>query len=361
MSFRPSVNLDQRAGFSTWMVGLGGVGSVVAARMAAPSLLLVDTWEPNVAAIRADGLSVSYPDARITRSLPACTVSELGAGYADDYVPGVVLLAVKSYQTSEVIRAIVPYLRPNSVVVSLQNGINEELLSQVVGVERTIGATSMLDGRLVAPGSAIQVKPAATIVMGELDGRLTERLHTIQTMLGRAADVQLTTDIWSELWTKLVRNCMINAVSAATNLPIGVVVRDLRLLDVAVLLGCEAAEVASARGIRLVDGNLFGESASLYLTASVANRSAVADAFRAAYEPFTSLRPSMLQDLDHGRPTEVGYMNDYVVRKGSEVGVATPVNAAVVALVRNRERGAPPTEPAALAEHVLNGAEQSAH
>jgi 2-dehydropantoate 2-reductase len=350
---RATVDAEERPGLAAWMVGLGGVGSVIAARMTAPSLLLVDAWEPNVAAIRAGGLTVTYPDAQITRALPACTVSELGAGYADDHVPEVVLLAVKSYQTSEVVQAIVPYLRPSSVVVSLQNGINEELLSQLVGSERTIGATSMLDGRLVAPGSAIQVKPAAAIVIGELDGRLTERLRAIQTMLGSAADVQLTTDIWSELWTKLVRNCMINAVSAATNLPVGLVVRDTGLLEVAVRLGCEAAEVASALGVVLVDEHLFGESARHYLSNTATARRSIQRAFRSAYLPFTSLRPSMLQDIDHGRPTEIEYMNDHVVRKGHEAGVATPVNAALVAAVQSREQGAPPVSPTDMAGRLL--------
>jgi 2-dehydropantoate 2-reductase len=326
---------------TAWMVGLGGVGSVVAGRMAASKLLLVDLWDPNVAAIRSDGLTVTYPDARITRSLPACTIDELAAGYADEYPPDVVLLAVKSYQTRAAIEAIAPYLRRTSVVVSLQNGMNEELLAELIGLERTIGATSMLDGRLVAPGCAIQVKPTAAIVMGELKGPPTDRLYAIQTMLLGAAEVRLTRHIWSELWTKLVRNCMINAISAATNLPIGLVVKDSILLDLAVRLGCEAAEVASSLRVALVDEHLFGRSARLYLSKTATARCSIGRAFRSAYLPFETLRPSMLQDLDQGRQTEIAHMNGYVIRKGREAGVATPVNSALVDAVQRREAGAP--------------------
>ena len=325
-----------------WLVGVGGVGSVIVAKMSPRSLLLVDSWEANVQAIRRQGLRVDYPDATLTLKARSTTLAELPS---ESSAPDFVLLAVKSYETSAAVAAFEAHLGEDSAVISLQNGMNEEWIAARLGSDRTIGATCMLDGRLIAPGHAVQVKPKSRIVIGELSGQCSGRIKQIARVLSPAADITVSADIWAELWTKLVRNCMINAVSAVTNLPMGRLIKDKKLVRLCVQLGMETAQVASEVGVQLVDEDLFGGAASLYLDTQT---DVVANAYRAAYAPYMSLRPSMLQDLDNGRPTEIDYINGYVVRKGTELGVTLPLNRKIVELVHNREQGALPLTPRTL-------------
>jgi 2-dehydropantoate 2-reductase len=150
--------------------------------------------------------------------------------------------------------------------------------------------------------------------------------------------VELADDIEAVLWTKLVRNTMINAVSATSGLPLGRLVEDDERRRRAVTLGAEAVRVALARGIDLHDEDLFGGDRAHYLDEpGDPGFAAVEEAFRAAYVPFPDLAPSMLQDVRNGRRTEIDHMNGYVVAQGARVGVPTPANEEVVAMVHALE------------------------
>lgn len=321
-----------------WLVGAGGVGCAVGGRLAQSlNVVFIDSWREHVDAINHDGLRIDYAKDPIAVRVPAFYLSEMGR-ISDP--PTAVLLAVKSYQTAETCDAILPYLMADTPVVSLQNCINEEVIAQKVGEQRTIGAICLFDGALIGPGHAMQRKVGGRLVIGELNGDDSSRIQLLRQQLTASMPVDVTFNIWGELWSKLTRNTMINAVTAATGEGIGKLVLDPTARGLCVRLGAEAIRVALAQQMQLVRAELYGHDPEDFLQdPRTATFAAVEDSFKKAYEHHPELKASMLQDVIKGRRTEIEYMNGHVVRKGEELGVATPLNREMVRLVKEIENG----------------------
>jgi 2-dehydropantoate 2-reductase len=302
-----------------WLVGVGAVGSATIARLEAePPCRLVDAWAEHVAAIRAHGLRIELPTETIVLHLPAYHESELDAIGEQ---PDVVLLAVKSNATAPTVGRLLPHLGEDSVIVSLQNGVNEETIADLAGPRRTIGAMVAYGGTLVGQGHARPHGDRGHLTIGELDGSRTERVEALARLLRASVDVEVTDDIWSALWTKLIVNAQMNAVCALSGLPTDEMVRDDGLRAVAVAVAREVVAVAGALGIALDDGMFDVDG----------------DRLRERWQD-AAVKPSMLQDAEKGRPIEIDFLNGYVVAKAREVGLEAPANEALVHLAR--ERGA---------------------
>jgi 2-dehydropantoate 2-reductase len=185
---------------------------VIAGRLRAdPPCRLIDAWPDHVEAIRSGGLEVEYADETVRVALPAYHATEL------DEIgerPDIVLLAVKSNFTAESVERLLPHLADESIVVSLQNGINEDAISSLIGRRRTIGAAVAFGGELLGPGRARVGGDGLTV--GELDGSLTPRVKSLAALLQPCARVAATENIWGYLWTKLVINTQLNAICAVT-------------------------------------------------------------------------------------------------------------------------------------------------
>jgi len=318
-----------------WLVGAGAIGSVVAGKLRIqPPCRLIDSWREHVEAIRDGGLHVEYPDRTVRVSLPASHIDELEE--IDEQVD-VVLLAVKSNFTVGLVSRLLPHMSDESMVVSLQNGVNEGAIANVVGAERTIGAVVGFGGELVGPARARAHAAGGTLTIGELDGALTPRLHELAGVLGSSVDVEVTDNIWGELWTKLVTNAQMNALAALAGLPTDEVALDEQLRRIALAVGQETVAVALKLGIELNPAAGLNGVPEAYLDPlGTGAMVAVEEDFVAQWMGL-SARPSMLQDLDKGRPTEIDFLNGYVVEKARTVGVPAPVNEVLVELVKVAE------------------------
>ncbi len=335
-----------------WIAGVGGIGGVVGYRLtkAGRAPVLVDGWAEHVGAMNAQGLVLKgqFDDAAVP--VRAVTIDELdSAGEA----PDLVYLCVKSFQTEDTVRALLPYLTSSSSVVSLQNGINEEAIAQAIGKERVIGGVALIDGALIAPGVARQDNPAERgFVLGDLAGRASEVVERAAAVLSDFGEVRITSNIWGELWAKLVHNCMMNAVCTLTGRNAAWILRDPAVWRFARALEAEAVRVALASGVTPEGSCLYGCTPQDFL--EEAGEPRVAQALRAAYPASGDLYPSMVQDVWKGRPTEIEFMNGFIVRKGEQVGIETPHNAAITALIHRIERGE--LEPDATNKHLLQDA-----
>lgn len=330
-----------------WIVGAGGIGCVLGARLVGvPDLevLFIDTWAENVAKMRSDGLTVEYPGETKRVRVSAFHVSDV----ATVVPPDAVLLCVKAFQTDDAVEAIRPCLAENAYVVSLQNAINEERIAEIIGHRRTVGAIVLFDGALVGPAHASQIR-SKPLVMGELDGTVSERLERLATFLRASVPVVLSTNIWGELWSKLVRNLVLTTVSAVTGMGFGQLAVDPVARRLGLRLGAEAVRVALALKVPLVDRELFASPPEAFLApVGSAEFAKLEENCRVEYEPLPRLRGSMLQDLEKGRPTEIDQMSGYIVRKGADLGIATPANATMLALIKDLERGAISPSPSLL-------------
>lgn len=334
-----------------WVVGCGAVGGVVGARLTRAALQAADgsghdarPWlicrnAAHVAAMAAAG------GLRVEGVRGAATEPVRAVARVDDApgTPAAVLLAVKARDTAEACRALLPRLSPDSIVVSLQNGLCEERIAALVGRERTVGGVVGWGATLVGPGRVVQTS-RGHFTLGELDGRITPRLRALAALLEAVEPVRLSTNILGALWTKLVINAATSTLGAVTGLTLGEMLADRRLRRLARRLVAESVRVAEAAGVRLEP---FGGRVDLRWIAwrDGASPAAWLHNLRgglvllAAARRYRGLRSVMLQDLERGRPTEVDDFNGVLVERGAALGVPTPLNATLVALVHEIERG----------------------
>ncbi len=326
-----------------WVAGVGGIGGVIGCRLARAGLapLLVDAWPEHVAAMNRSGLALEGQFADEPVQVHAI---QLGGIDPNRPAPDFVFLCVKSFQTTEFMDAIAPHLDENSTVVSLQNGINEETLAGELGPARVVGAVVMMDGSLVGPGIARQENPEErNFVLGTLDGQGTQRLATAAELLNVVGNARVSGNIWGELWTKLVHNCLINAVCALTNRNASWALREDTVWRTARTLAQEAVQVALAHEIALEPSALFGCQPEEFFDVGLNSR--LRQAVLAAYPDTEDLYPSMQQDVRKGRTTEIEFLNGWIVRKGKDVGVPTPLSAAVTGLIHRVEDGSLKPDP----------------
>ena len=243
-------------------------------------------------------------------------------------------------------------------MISLQNCINEDTISAIVGKERTLGViASIISVELYEAGRIRRMAAKGgtkhtVFRVGELDGTVTPRVNELVKMFSVIDSVKPTQNLWGERWTKLCQNGMRNGVAAVTGVTSGECDRNDVLRRFAIALGGEGVRVGQKLGYRLEKmGELDCEKIAL---ASEGNTEALAEVERimvgrTSSNPRAGIqRPSMAQDMAKGRRTEIEFMNGYISRKGREVGIPTPSHDRLVELVLKVERGELKPSPANL-------------
>lgn len=234
-----------------------------------------------------------------------------------------VLFTVKTYDTDSAAEAIRPIVRPGTAVLTFQNGVdNTERIDRVLGPGTAMGGTVHIETTIAEPGLIAQTSPMRRVVLGEMDGRRTERAERILDAFGAAGlDATLADDIRKALWEKFL---FITGMSGMTTLTRSNVGEMLAVPEVRELIeGAtgETAAVAAAEGIDLGPDPV-GRLMS----------------FVQGLKP--TMTSSMKRDLDRGRRLEVESINGTVVRLGRAHGIATPVNACIYACLKLEDRRA---------------------
>ena len=297
------------------VVGAGGVGSVFGGQLAAAghAVWLVHRRPEVVEALRRDGLWLQTPDGerRITLGATSDT-SDIGP-------VDLVLILTKSSDTRAAAEASRLLLGPTTLALTLQNGLgNLETIAAVLGAERSLLGMTYVGADVVGPGRA-RLTAAGPSFIGEPSGVLSTRVQDLAELFSTAGiPMQATEHLWEMVWGKLVINAALNATCALTGAT-GTAALDSRAAcEWLGLVAEETACVARALGIQLP-----------YADAPERVRQHCRDV--------GASKPSMLQDMERGRPTEIEAINGAVVREGARVGVATPYNQALLHLVKARE------------------------
>jgi 2-dehydropantoate 2-reductase len=301
------------------IVGAGGVGGYFGAKLAragVPVTLLARGV--HLAAIQRDGLRVrSAIDGESVATVTA-VADVAGLPPAD-----LVLFCVKSFDTETAAAAIRPAIGPDTAVVSLQNGVdNEETLERVLGPGHAVGGVAYVFATIESPG-VIAHRFAGHLVFGELDGRPSARLEALRAAFEKAGvRAEVAGDIRRALWLKYVMISAQAGMTALTRAPIGVVrgVPESRLMYRRIAE--ELAALAAASGVAL------GADA-------VDNVMKAADGLAA--EAYSSLH----HDLTQGRRLELESLHGHAVRLGERLGVPTPMVFAVYAALKPHLDGRP--------------------
>lgn len=325
----------QEAGMRIAVMGAGAIGGITGGLLAknGENVTLVDTFEDHVNAINESGLRVIGELGEHTITVPAVTPDRLEGKY------DLVFLAVKGVDTEDALGSLDDHATGATPVVSLQNGINEEHIAEIIGRERTIGASTHYAATFEAPGLVNKTSHGGYVV-GELDGGMTDRVMEIVHLLGLVEQAEVTDNIWGHLWSKLLVNVCTNSFGALTGQLFGEFVKDEVGKKLLAALYTESHDVAIKQGIDLVKlvGILDPE---ILVVRGEEDRPRVEPILDIMGQPdqFGKMKSSMLQDIERGRKTEIEFLNGYIVKKGLEAGFPTPVNRAIVAMVKEVEAG----------------------
>lgn len=237
----------------------------------------------------------------------------------------VVLLSVKSYHTATVIQSALPFMRDDTCVFSIQNGLgNWESIAEVVGWERTVGARVIFGAEIEEPGVARVTVYADKVLLGSPSGSAPkERIQEVCDDLNRSGvPTGLSDRIESSLWGKVLYNCALNALGAVLNVPYGSLNEAPELRETMRGIINEIFSVARAKGVALPYPG--PEEYYRFL-------------LEKQLPPTAAHRSSMLQDLDRGRPTEIDALNGAIARYGRDLQVPVPVNETITAIVKGLE------------------------
>jgi 2-dehydropantoate 2-reductase len=347
------------------IMGAGAVGGYTGAHMiqAGEDVTFIDPWPEHVEHMRKHGLRVTHAMKEPEFTVPVRALHITDAQQLAKEKPAdIAFVCMKSYDTAWAATLIKQYLASDAYVVSLQNCMNEEAIASVVGWGKTLGCiASSITVNLPEPGHihrGAAKHGAAHIVFraGEVHGRITKRAEEVCRLVAYADSAKVTENLWGERWSKLVANAMQNGLSACTGLGGGDMLKNDPIRRFSTRLGSEAIRVGQAHGYQLEE--------ILHIEPETIARAGEGDEtsirlcdeqrFKDAGRTAAGQKPSMGQDMQKGRRTEIEFLNGLIVREGEKVGIDARANAVLVDIVKRVEKGALKPDPKHITELRLN-------
>lgn len=299
------------------IIGAGAMGSLYGSFLCGTGneVWLLDRWKEHIEAVNQTGLIVEKQDSSSLINDLKATCDPKEAGIAD-----LAIIFVKSTMTEKAVKENQAVFGKNTIVLTLQNGLsNIEQIESTISRSQIIAGTTAHGATLLGTGRIKHAGQGKTII-GELNGRMSERILTVKNLFEKAGlEAEISDNVLSLIWDKLMVNVGINALTALTELKNGELLKYIEtegLLEKAVN---EAWLVAESKGIKL------NFSDPIQHTKEVCR----ATAFNYS---------SMLQDILNKRKTEIETINGAIVSEGKKAGIETPVNETLVNLIKVKEK-----------------------
>ena len=295
-------------------------------------ITFIDQWPEHVEKMRTEGLSASGSQGDFTVPVKALHLTEAQA-IREPF--DVAFVAVKSYDTVWATHFIKGYLKPTGYIVSSQNCMNDEVIASIVGWHRELPCVmSRIEVALWEPAHVNRGGPVGrdhghdVFRVGETNGRITPRVEYLVGLLDHIDGARATTNIWGERWAKLTQNSMGNPVGAISGLGAEDMAANPKARSLRIHIAKETVRVGLAHSYKIE--KVAGFDAEVWTKADQGDVFEELDASLLPKPGQVNWHSSMAQDVKKGRLSEVDYMNGYVVKKGQEVGVDTPVSAAIL-------------------------------
>jgi 2-dehydropantoate 2-reductase len=298
-----------------YMIGAGAMGGVYGGLLskAGYDVTLIDIRPDHIGKIREGGIAIEGMRGSHTIKLPA----QIDFG---GLPPGdLAIIFTDSNSTPDAAKAAKKLLKPDGFALTLQNGIgNVEALVAELGRERVLAGVSMNSAANPANGRSAYTNVGMTSI-GELDGRDSARVKEVAAMLNKAEiPTEIIPDPMNWIWGKFVLNCGVNALAAITGLRSGEMYRTPEVSALQDRVIDEIMAVVERKKLNLPEKD---------------PRKKIKDHCRIRYN-----QPSMMQHIEQGRRTEIDALNGALVREAKALGIATPYNEAVVAVVKGLEK-----------------------
>lgn len=321
----------------TLIVGAGALGGLIAVRLLSSGRMvwLATRDATSAAKLRQSGLQLTTIEgnnlsARIETVASLADYGGLQAHF------DLIILATKAGEALEIAPSLLERLDTRGVLLPLQNGDISRILSERLGDHRVLGGLSNLGATRLRSG-VYQQRNRGHLLFGELAGGMSERVRAVHAWMSPALEVKITSNVQGAVWSKLLLNCSVTTLGA--------------------IAGCTMREYLGTDAGRKLFDQTYSEALSVALTCGARPERMLVDPLppgwqgRVAPGPahdawlqqvldaYGDLKASMLGDLEAGRPTEIDFLNGYIVDQGKRRGLGTPANTAIVELVRKISRG----------------------
>ena len=289
--------------------GAGAIGSLFGALLAKQNNVILIGRSAHMTQIKQDGLLIEGKT-QLTLSIPA-----LESTHDISFSPDLILLTVKSYDTENACYQIQPLLHDQTIVLSLQNGLdNVEKITHHLGKQHILAGVTTHGVFFTKPGRITHTGKGKTI-LGELDGQTSERLKTVVSLFNQAGiDTEMSTDITIEIWKKAIVNSSINPLTAFLGCKNGYLLENPILEKIVELICAESCRIASSEHV-LVSPSEMIEMTKEVIHDTVENYS------------------SMVQSIQQGKRTEIDSINGELLRIGGKNKTDPSLNRILVELI----------------------------
>ncbi len=325
----------ERSVMRTGIYGAGSLGTILGAYMtrAGVAVDLINRNRAHIEALREQGAHVT---GTVSFSTPVTALlpDEMEGEY------DVLILLTKQQQNPEVVASLLPHLSKNGVICTLQNGLPEPGIAEIVGDKRVLGCTVEWGATLIAPGvSELTSEPdSMSMALGSFAPGNDEKLAEVKALLETMCPVNIEENFMGVRWSKLLINAAFSGVSTALGTTFGGAAEDKRSRRIVQRVIKECIDVAQAEGVSIapVQGK---DIVKLMNYRGAIKKKISFMIIPMAMKKHRLLKASMLQDLEKNKLTEVDAINGVVCARGRAVGVPTPMNDKVVQTIHEIEEG----------------------
>lgn len=315
--------------------GAGSLGTVLGAFITknGGKIDLINRNRAHVDALREHG-AVINGTVSMTVPVHAITPDEMTGTY------DVILLLTKQLLNREVVTYLKDYLAEDGVIVTLQNGLPEPEIADIVGPHRTMGCVVEWGAAMTAPGvCTLTSQPdSLSFHMGKMDGISEEKFQEVKELLSLMCPVHEEPNLIGARWSKLLINATFSGLGTVVGGVFGDVSENKAARKVAIRCMKECIDVGRAAGAEFAPVQGKNITALFYYTNPL-KRGIATMLIPIAMKKHRDIQPSMLQDLEKGKPCEVDAINGVVCAWGRKTGVPTPINDAIVAIIKQCEQG----------------------
>jgi 2-dehydropantoate 2-reductase len=297
------------------IIGAGSIGSLFGGLLSKKNNVLLIGRKTHVQAIKENGLKITGKTQLNVRVSAEDSISKIG------FSPDLLILTVKSYDTENAVKEAKLTIGKNTVVLSLQNGLdNIDKIEKVASREKIIVGVTTHGAFFSKPG-VIEHTGKGKTILGELDGKKTERIKHIADLFNEAGiETKISTNIVKEIWIKAIANSSINPLTTFFQCKNGYLLENPILENLIEMICKESTDVANNEGIQLFHQDMIKKTKEVIRNTS---------------ENYSS----MFQSFKKGGKTEIDSINGKIVDFGKRNGVEAPINETLVRSIKSICRG----------------------
>lgn len=319
----------------TAIYGAGSLGTILGAYIAknGGDVHLIRRNKDHVDALNKNGARVTGT-VNFTQKVKALTPDEM----TDKY--DLIILATKQLHNDTVVPFLLDYLREDGIITTIQNGLPEPKIVEILGKDRVLGAVVEWGATMKGPGVSelTSKEDSLSFELGRIDGKITDEVKKVAGVLELMCHVEIIENFMGVRWSKLLINSAFSGMSAALGATFGQVAENEQSRLAVQGLIKEAIDVARAADISIP--HVQGMDLVGFLDYDNEEEKKTSyERIPMVIENHKNLKASMLQDLEKGIPTEVLYINGVIRDYGKKYGVPTPFNEKVIEVVQKIEKG----------------------